>query len=109
MYDPPGKHFLQAELSIYRAHTGSRRRQNPDEGELVLKGPLFEFVSTNALQYFPEGDAYTDKGAFFRVKLAHAVGSYTLKINSPSGEHLHKITGSTTNGIVDGPAMGPDG
>jgi hypothetical protein len=47
------------------------------------------------------GDAYTDKGAFFHVKLAHPVGSYTLKITTPSGEHLHTITGSTTNGIVD--------
>jgi len=66
-----------------------------------LKGPLFSFVSTNVLQYFEMGDVYTDKGAFFHVKLAQPVGSYSLKLTTPSGEQIHIITGSTTNGIVE--------
>ena len=53
------------------------------------------------IQFFPLGDVYSDKGAFFHVKLAQPVGSYSLKITAPSGEHIHTITGSTTNGIVD--------
>jgi hypothetical protein len=99
-YDPPGQHFLQAELSTGAWHTGARRR-NHDAGETTLKGPLFSFVSTNVIQFFPLGDVYSDKGAFFRVKLAQPVGSYSLEITAPSGEHIHTITGSTTNGIVE--------
>ncbi len=47
------------------------------------------------------GDVYSQKGAFFHVKLAQRVGSYSLEIKDPSGAHIHTITGSTTNGIVD--------
>jgi hypothetical protein len=47
------------------------------------------------------GHVFTDKGAFFHAKLAQLVGSYSLKLTTPSGEHLRTITGSTTNGIVD--------
>ena len=99
MYDPPGKHFLQAELSVRNPRARLRRR-NYESQEISLKGPLFAFVSTNVLQYSPL-DLYSEKGAFFYVKLAQPVGSYTLKITSPSGQHLHTITGSTTNGVVE--------
>ncbi|HEY5914265.1 MAG TPA: hypothetical protein VJA21_27060 [Verrucomicrobiae bacterium] len=99
-YDPPGKHFLQAELSIDRWRRRSRLR-NQEPEEITVKGPLFAFVSTNVIQFFPMGDVYSDKGAFFHVKLAQPVGSYSLEITSPSGEHIHTITGSTTNGIVE--------
>ncbi len=99
-YDPPGKHFLQAELSIENWRSRSRRR-NQDDNEMTVKGPLFAFVSTNVLQFFATGDVYSEKGAFFHVKLAQPVGSYSLEITSPSGEHVHTITGSTTNGIVE--------
>src|SRR2546422_473560 len=99
LYDPPGKHFLQAELSIENWRRRSRRRSQ-DAEEITLKGPLFAFVSTNMLQFFPMGNVYSDKGALFRVKLAQPVSSYSLVLTAPSGEHLHTITGSTTNGIV---------
>jgi hypothetical protein len=100
MYDPPGKHFLQAQLSVSnsRAH---RPRSNYEPHEIRLKGPLFAFVSTNVLQYTPMGDVYSEQGASFYVKLAQKVGSYSLELTSPSGQHLHTITGSTTNGIVE--------
>jgi len=99
-YDPPGKHFLQAELSIGNWRRRSHRRTR-DVEEITLKGPLFSFLSTNAVQFSPLGNFYSDKGAFFRVKLAQPVGSYSLEITAPSGEHIHTITGSTTNGIVE--------
>ena len=95
-YDPPGQHFLQAELSIR-----SRSRRNEEGQEIILKGPLFSFVSTNLLQFFPLGNVYTEKGAFFRVKLAHPIGSYSLEITDSSGGHIHTINGTTTNGIVE--------
>ncbi|HTL57213.1 MAG TPA: hypothetical protein VL361_16135 [Candidatus Limnocylindrales bacterium] len=98
-YDPPGKHFLQAELSIHSWRTGPRRR-NQDPQETTLKGPLFSFVSTNLLQFLGLGNVYGEKGAFFRAKLAKPVGSYSIEITSPSGERIHSITGSTTNGFV---------
>lgn len=98
-YDPPGQHFLQAELSIERR--GGRSRRNPQDEEMILRGPLFSFVSTNLLQFFPLGNVYSDKGAFFRVKLAQPIGSYSLRIMAPSGEPIHTISGNTTNGLVE--------
>jgi hypothetical protein len=41
------------------------------------------------------------KAPFFHVKLAQPVGSYSLKLTTPTGGHIHTITGSTTNGIVE--------
>jgi hypothetical protein len=99
-YDPPGKHFLQAGL-LFENRRGRPPRGNYNPRETTLKGPLFAFVSTNAVQFFPYADVYTEKGASFHVKLAQPVGSYSLKLTTSTGEHLHTITGSTTNGIVD--------
>ena len=99
-YDPPGKHFLQARLSIHNPPARGPRR-NFDTGETTLKGPLFAFVSTNVIQFLPLGNVLTDKGAFFQIKLAQPVGSYSLKLTSASGEPIRTITGSTTNGIAE--------
>ncbi len=76
-YDPPGRHFLQAELAIYRRHSDSQQG-NYIEQVIPLRGPLFSFLSTNAVQCFPHADTYTDHGAFFRVKLAQPVGSFSV-------------------------------
>ena len=99
-YDPPGRHFLQAELSIDESLTRPSQRV-VDPQELTLRGPLVAFFSTNVLQFFPLGNVYSDKGAFFRARLAQRVGSCSLTLTSPSGEHLRTITSSTTNGIVE--------
>jgi HEAT repeats len=99
-YDPPGQHFLQAELVIYRWHSRSKQG-NYIEQETLLKGPLFSFFSTNTVQLFPHGDSFTDYGAFFLARLARPVGSYALELTTLSGEHIHTITGSTTNGVVE--------
>jgi hypothetical protein len=90
-------------LERYRlAHSSyPNELQSVEPEELTLKGPLFAFFSTNVLQFFPFGNVYSDKGAFFRARLAHQVGSYSLTLTSPSGEHLRTITGSATNGIVE--------
>jgi hypothetical protein len=98
-YDPPGQHFLQAELSIDRPQRHSRR--NRDVDEIPVKGPLFSFVSTNVIQFFPMGNVYSDKGAFFHVRLAQTSGSYSVRIMDPSGAPIHTVTGTTTNGIVE--------
>lgn len=83
-----------------RWHRRSRWR-NSDAEPFSCKGPLLSFVSTNLIQFFPMGNIYGEKDAFFRVKLAHPVGSYSLELTAPSGEHIHTITGSTTSGFVE--------
>jgi hypothetical protein len=98
-YDPPGRHFLQAEVIIDRLH--SQLREKDFRQAISLKGPLFSFLSTNTRQFFLHGDIYTEHGAFFRVKLAQPIGSYSLELSTPSGEHIHTIIGSTTNGIAE--------
>jgi len=100
MYDPPGQHFVQVELVICRWPDHSQQG-NYNEREIPLRGPLFSFLSTNTLQYFLHGDTYFDYGAYFRVKLAQPVGAYALELTTLSGERIHTITGTTTNGIVN--------
>jgi hypothetical protein len=99
-YDAPGQHFLQAEVLIYR-WPGHSHPSNINEQEVPLKGPLYSFMSTNTVQFFPGADGFTQYGAFFRVKLAQPVGFYSLELTTPSGQHIHTITGSTTNGMVE--------
>jgi len=59
------------------------------------------FCLDKSAPVFQLGNVYSRKGAYFRAKLAQPVGSYSLELTTPSGEHLHTITGSTTNGIVE--------
>jgi len=99
-FDPPGQHFLQAEFALSQ-RDGSSREDKQLKQVTPLRGPLFSFVSTNVIQFFPHADSYTDHGAFFRAKLAQPVGSYSLKLTTISGQHIHTITGSTTNGIAE--------
>jgi hypothetical protein len=99
-YDRPGQHFLQAELIVHRQHRPSDQG-NPMGQDIPLRGPLLSFMSTNSVQLFLHGNTYNDHGASFLVRLARPVGSYALELTTPSGEHIHTIEGSTTNGIVE--------
>jgi hypothetical protein len=99
-YEFPGQHFLQAELIVFDGHSRAQQGINTNMAT-VVKGPLLAFVSTNDVQCFPHADTYTEHGAFFRVKLAQPVGSYSLALTTPSGEPIHTLTGSTTNGIAE--------
>src|SRR5262249_8651267 len=86
---------------LWIENRGGRSRHRYAPGETSLKGPLFAFVSTNVIQFDSFGNVYSDKGAFFHVKLAQSVGSYSLKLTTPTGEPIRTFTGSTTNGIVE--------
>ena len=92
-YDPPGQHALQAELDC--------TEKGGDWHTLEVKGPVIPFYSSNVLQFFEGTSLFSDKGANLYAKLAEPHGIYTIELQSPAGEHIKTISGTTSNGVID--------
>jgi hypothetical protein len=92
-YNAPGQHALQAQLECTDWRGGWH--------DLEVKGPVLPFYSSNVLQFVEGTSLFTDKGASLYAKLADQHGVYTIELQSPTGEHLKTISGTTTNGVID--------
>lgn len=90
IYDPPGKHFLQAKLSVEGG-------QNTEPAE--IKGPLLPLLSTDLLQL----DSFNAFGTqlFLQTWLAESNGIYQIEIQSPAGEVVKTFRGTTSNGVIE--------
>jgi hypothetical protein len=92
IYETLGKHALLAGLDL------KDKGQN-DEG---LFGPVTPFVVTNLCQFTPESAFFNPElGAKFYARLPESNGTYQIELESPAGERLRTITGSTTNGFFE--------
>jgi len=96
-YDPPGKHFLQAQLSCEEKPV-RRRRGGPEQIEIT--GPLAPFFSSNLCQFDPAYSQFDAGGATLYAKLPESNGIYTIELKSPAGDHIRSFTGSTSNGVI---------
>ncbi len=92
-YDPPGQHALQAELDC--------TEKGGDWRTLEVRGPVIPYYSSNVLQFFEGTGLFTDKGATLYAKLAETHGIYTIELQSPTGEHIKTILGTTSNGVIN--------
>jgi hypothetical protein len=88
-FDPPGKHFLQAQL-LYEEQ----------EESAEVKGPLVPFVSSNLCQFDPFYSEFDSKGGILYARLPESNGTYTIELKSPSGVPVRTFTGSTSNGVI---------
>lgn len=89
IYDPPGQHALQVELTWY----------NANGAETWCRGPAISVVTSNLCQFSLDSSTYDNElGATFHARLPEANGLYTIECVSTNGEHLKTLSGSTTNG-----------
>jgi hypothetical protein len=89
IFDPPGQHAVQVQLTWV----------NEKGGFLMCKGPAVSVVTTNLCQFSFDSATYdVEFGATFHARLPETNGLYTIECVSTNGEHLKTITGSTTNG-----------
>lgn len=89
IYETPGRHALQLGVEL-----------EEDPGKMIA-GPLSPFVSSNVCQFSVESAVFNPEiGATLRARLPEANASYSVDINSPEGNRLHTITGTTTNGVI---------
>jgi hypothetical protein len=109
IYESPGRHALQAGLSLNEqpqhfaivagAVSPARVANTPSA---VITGPPAPFTITNLCQ-FSIGSAHFDPrvGAIFCAKLPEANGNYVAQLTSTNGNVLKTVTGSTTNGVFN--------
>lgn len=91
-YDPPGQHALQTQLHCTERQNGWHTFE--------IKGPVAPFYSSNICQFDPFYSEFDSSGAILHAKLPEPNGIYTIELNSPTGEHIRTIAGTTSNGVI---------
>jgi hypothetical protein len=91
LFEAPGKHALLAELAL-----DERTRQHQE-----VFGPFTPLVVSNLCQLSSTSATFDpNTGAILHLKLPEPRGTCIIEINSPSGERLKTLSGTTTNGII---------
>ncbi|MFZ0827978.1 MAG: hypothetical protein WAO02_11200 [Verrucomicrobiia bacterium] len=89
IYDPPGQHALQVELTWY----------NANGAETWCRGPAISVVTSNLCQFSLDSSTYDiELGATFHARLPEKKGSYSIECVTTNGAHLATLAGSTSNG-----------
>jgi len=93
IYDPPGQHALQVELTWY----------NDKGAETWCRGPAIPVTTSNLCQFSLDCANYdVELGARFHARLPEKNGLYSIECVTTNGEHLKTLTGSTSNGEFNG-------
>jgi len=91
IYETPGKHALQAALSLIE----------PTVPEMELAGPITPFVVSNLCQFSLSSAHFDlDAGGTFRARLPDLNGICAIDLKTPAGELVQTLYGSTTNGTI---------
>jgi hypothetical protein len=89
IFDPPGQHALQVELTW----------DDAKGAETWCRGPAIAITTSNLCQFSLDSSTYdVELGATFHARLPEKNGSYTIECVTTNGIHLATLTGSTTNG-----------
>jgi alpha-tubulin suppressor-like RCC1 family protein/sugar lactone lactonase YvrE len=100
-FDPPGQHYLAARLALH-GMLSIGNSYGPDPTILDGSGTLTAFYSTNVCQFNPVYTEYdTNNGAFLYAQLPEPGATYTIELNTSSGEHIKTIIGSTSSGEIN--------
>lgn len=92
VYDPPGKHFVQAELTCYKLTD----RHAPDD----FRGPLVMYESTNLCEFDGAYSQPVNGEVILWAKLAEPKGTASVELKTTAGEHIKTLSGSTTNSEI---------
>lgn len=89
IYDPPGRHAVQAYLVL----------DNPHGEILYMWGRPIAVTTSNLCQFSLDCVNYdVDLGARFHARLPEKNGNFSIECVTTNGVHLTTLTGSTTNG-----------
>ena len=89
IYDPPGRHAVQAYFVL-----GDKR-----EGNLYINGPPVAVTTSNLCQFSLDCVNYDAAvGARFHARLPERNGNYSIECVTTNGAHLTTLTGNTSNG-----------
>ena len=90
-FEEAGQHEMQALLI---AETGG-------DLELVVRGRVKPYLSTNICQFVPAYSAFNDDVAYlYAAGLPEPNASYSIEIKTRSGDLVKTLSGQTTNGII---------
>jgi hypothetical protein len=89
IFDPPGQHALQVELTWY----------NTNGAETWCRGTAIAVTTSNLCQFSFDSSTYdVDLGARFHARLPEKNGIYSIECVTTNGAHLATLNGSTSNG-----------
>jgi len=89
IFDPPGSHALQVELTW----------NNASGAETWCRGPAIAVTTSNLCQFSYDSSVYdVDLGARFHARLPEPNGNYSIECVTTNGAHLKTLSGNTTNG-----------
>jgi hypothetical protein len=92
IFDPPGKHALQVELTW----------NNEQGAETWCRGPAIVVTNFNLCQFGLDSEYYdVEFGARFHARLPEKSGNFSIECVTTNGVQLKTLTGSTTNGEFD--------
>jgi hypothetical protein len=91
-YERPGSHALQAYLTVQTTPAG--------DGELLVKGAVLSFWSSNLFRFDPDTMYFEDDRAALFARLPESNATYSIEIKTPGGEHVRTVTGTTTNAVI---------
>lgn len=92
MFEHPGLRAIQALLTLSSREV---------EHELMVKGPVLPFTSTNLFSFDLYAGPFNDTGANLYAELVESNATYRIEIKRDTAKPpIKTFTGSTTNGII---------
>jgi hypothetical protein len=92
IYETPGKHAIQAAVSLNDAKSPFH----------LVEGPVAPFAITNLCQFSLTSARFQrEYGVTLRARLPEPDGLYKFEITSVAGELIKTISGSTSNSLVN--------
>jgi len=105
IYECPGKHALQAGLTLNDRPLFNKQTYTPhlvynDPREVF--GPVTPFALTNLCQFSLSSAHFQHEyGVTLKARLPEANGDYVLEIKSPVGELVRTLKGKVADGVID--------
>lgn len=89
-FDRPGLHALQADLYV-----------NDGDDFTHVTGPVIPYSSTNICWFDRFFSQFDDHGAELYARLVESNATFSIEVQSETGQHLKTFNGSTTNALIN--------
>lgn len=86
---------------LYQVHATLNLRGDKTWRTLEAEGPISFFTLTNIFGIDPYIHSTYFNGVILHAKLTDSNADYSIELQTPDGNHIKTITGSTSNGILN--------